>query len=467
MTGTCDVAVIGAGPAGMAAAVEAVSHGLSVVVLDEQPEPGGQIYRNISTNAASASRINTILGPDYQKGAALAQQFLSACEAGRIDYRRDATVWQVDDDLTIHLSQGGRATDLRARRIIVATGAMERPVPIPGWTLPGVLGAGAAQIMLKSACAVPDGPVVIAGCGPLLLLVAQQLVDAGARVSALLETTRFSDFLAALPALPGALRGHAMLRKGMAMRRRINEAGVSIHAGVSALEAVGGDRVKAVRFMRAGVIGEIAASTVLLHQGVVPNTQLTWQLGCEHVWDDAQRCWRPALDGWGNTSIDGVVVAGDGGGIGGAEAAAVAGRIAGLDAAHRLDKLGGAERGTATAPLRRELTTHLAIRPFLDALFKPSREILAPVNPDTIVCRCEEVTAGAIRDAVALGAAGPNQMKSYLRCGMGPCQGRFCGLTVAEIIAAERGISMEETGYYRIRPPIKPVTLGELAGLDD
>ena len=150
----------------------------------------------------------------------------------------------------------------------------------------------------------------------------------------------------------------------------------------------------------------------------------------------------------------------------GAEAAALAGRIAGLEAACRLGKLPAEDRSALAASLRRELAGHLAIRPLLDTLFRPSAEILAPPDAATVVCRCEEVTAGAIRDAVALGATGPNQMKAYLRCGMGPCQGRLCGLTVAEIIAAERGKTVAETGYYRIRPPIKPVTLGELAGLD-
>jgi NADPH-dependent 2,4-dienoyl-CoA reductase/sulfur reductase-like enzyme len=466
MTETCDVAVIGAGPAGMAAAVEIAAQGLSVVVLDEQPEPGGQIYRNISTNTANHARINDILGPDYRRGETLARDFADACEAGPIDYRRDSVVWQVDDDLTMHLSRNGAASDLQARRIVVATGAMERPVPIPGWTLPGVMGAGGAQIMLKAAHAVPDGPVVLAGCGPLLLLVARQLLDAGAEVAALLETTRFSDYWAALPALPGALRGHAMLRKGMAMRRQIDRAGVPIHAGVGALEAVGGERVEAVRFVRSGATGQIAVATLLLHQGVVPNVQITRQLGCAHEWNEPQRCWRPVLDDWGNADIEGIAVAGDGGGIGGAEAAAVAGRIAGLEAAHRLGKLAAAERDARAAPLRRELAGHLAIRPLLDTLFRPRADMLAPPDPATVVCRCEEVTAGATRDAVALGATGPNQAKAYLRCGMGPCQGRFCGLTVAEIIAAETGRSMEETGYYRIRPPIKPVTLGELAGID-
>jgi len=466
MTATCDLAVIGAGPAGMAAAEEAASHGLRVVVLDEQPEPGGQIYRNISTNVLYDGALNRILGPDYMQGATLARRFVMACEDGRIDYRTDAVVWQVDDDLIVHLSRNGVAEDLRARRIVVATGAMERPVPIPGWTLPGVMGAGAAQIMLKASAAVPDGPVVLAGAGPLLLLVAQQLLDAGARVAALLETTRFSDYLAALPKLPAALRNHATLRKGMSMRRRIDRAGVAIHAGVSGLAAVGDDRVAAVRFARGGMIGEIPATLLLLHQGVVPNVQVTRQLGCAHVWDFAQRCWRPALDDWGNTSIDGIAVAGDGGGIAGAEAATLAGRLVGLDAVHRLGKLDASERDARATPLRRARSAQLAVRPLLDALFRPPAEILVPPDAATVVCRCEEVTAGMIRAAVTLGATGPNQMKSYLRCGMGPCQGRFCGLTVAEIIAAERGQSMEETGYYRIRPPIKPVTLAELAGMD-
>lgn len=466
MTAAFDLAVIGAGPAGMAAAEEAASHGLRVVVLDEQPEPGGQIYRNITSNILHDGALNRILGPDYLNGATLARRFVMACEDGRIDYRSEAVVWQVDDDLTIHLSRNGAAEDLRARRIVVATGAMERPVPIPGWTLPGVMGAGAAQIMLKASNAVPDGPVVLAGAGPLLLLVAQQLVEAGAHVAAVLETTRFSDYLAALPKLPVALRNHAALRKGMAMRRRVDRAGVPIHAGVSDLAAIGSGKVEAIRFARGGMIGEIPVSTLLLHQGVVPNVQVTRQLGCDHVWDAAQRCWRPALDDWGNTSIDGIAVAGDGGGIAGAGAAALTGQILGLDAAHRLGTLDAGERDSRAAPLRRARATELAVRPLLDTLFRPPAEILAPPDAGTVVCRCEEVTAGAIRDAVTLGATGPNQMKSYLRCGMGPCQGRLCGLTVAEIIAAERGQSMEETGYYRIRPPIKPVTLGELAGID-
>ena len=466
MTAACDIAVIGAGPAGMAAAEEASAHGLRVVVLDEQPEPGGQIYRNISTNTRNGSQINEILGTDYRKGATLARRFAMACEDGRTEYRSEAPVWQVDRDLTLHFSHAGGADDLRPRHLIVATGAMERPVPIPGWTLPGVMSAGGAQIMLKAARAVPDGSVVVAGAGPLLLLVAGQLADAGAEIMAVLETTGTADYLAALPKLPAALRAQGDLRKGIAMRRSLRNAKIPIYSGVSALAAVGSDRFEAIRFMHRGKSREISAGTLLLHHGVVPNVQITRQLGCDHAWDEAQRCWRPVLDDWYNASIPGVAVAGDGGGIAGAEAAALAGRIAALQAAHSLGRLPAEERDAKAAPLRRDLAGHLAIRPLLDALFRPTQEILAPPGAATVVCRCEEVTAGGIRDAVALGATGPNQMKAYLRCGMGPCQGRLCGLTVSEIIAEARGKTVAETGYYRIRPPIKPVTLGELAGMD-
>ena len=466
MTAGCDIAVIGAGPAGMAAAEEASAHGLRAVVLDEQPEPGGQIYRNISTNSVNAPRLNDILGPDYQRGATLARQFVMAGEDDRIDYRPDALVWQVDRDLTVHFSRAGGADCLRPSHLIVATGAMERPVPIPGWTLPGVMSAGGAQIMLKAARAVPDGPVVLAGAGPLLLLVARQIADAGADITAVLETTGAVDYIAAMPKLPAALRAHGDLRTGRAMRRSLRRARVPVYSGARAFAAVGSDRLEAVRFVHRGKAREIATSTLMLHHGVVPNVQVTRQLGCEHAWDEAQRCWRPVLDGWYNTSLDGVAVAGDGGGIAGAEAAALAGRIAGLGAAHRLGRLSADLRDAKAAPLRRQLARHLAIRPLLDALFRPPQEILSPPASATVVCRCEEVTAGAIRDAVALGATGPNQMKAYLRCGMGPCQGRLCGLTVAEIIAEARGKTVAETGYYRIRPPIKPVTLGELAGVD-
>ena len=180
----------------------------------------------------------------------------------------------------------------------------------------------------------------------------------------------------------------------------------------------------------------------------------------------AQRCFIPRVDAWGAASCAGIQFAGDCAGIAGAAAAAEAGRLAAFEAAHRLQRIDAAERDRrARAPAAR-LRRDRRIRPLLEALYRPQDRHVAPVRDDVVVCRCEETTAGEVRGAVAHGCPGPNQMKAYLRCGMGPCQGRLCGLTVTELIAAARRVDPGAIGYYRIRPPIKPLALGELAALE-
>jgi len=462
MNESTDLIVIGAGPAGMAAAATAATLGLTVTVLDEQARCGGQIYRNISKNADKNQELLEILGTDYARGSALAKEFADS----DIDYRPDTTVWQVGAGGSVSISRDGKAESIQGRHILVATGALERPVPVPGWTLPGVMSAGAAQTLLKGSAMVPSGRVVIAGSGPLLLLVAQQLAAAGAEVAALLETTKPGAYLAAAGTIFGALKAPEYLRKGLDMRGRVRATGMPWHTGIRGLAAEGEGRLERVSFDDAGKRRSIDADVLLLHEGVVPHVQITRQLGCDHEWVDDQRFWRPVLDDWGGTSIEGISVAGDGGGIGGAEAAAVAGRLAALEIAHRLEVLASGGRDARAQSWRAEWTRHMAIRPLLDRLFRPNPEILVPRDDATVICRCEEVTAGQLREGVALGATGPNQLKAYMRCGMGPCQGRLCGLTVAEVIAEARGKPVAEIGYYNIRPPIKPVTLGELAALD-
>lgn len=460
MTDSIDLIVVGAGPAGLSAATLASEHGLSVLLLDEQGAPGGQIYRNIEHNDANDPETCAILGAEYTYGAALA----SACRQTVVTYTPNATVWRIDPDGTVAYSIDGAARTVRGHRVILATGAMERPVPIPGWTMPGVMTAGAAQTLLKSSAMLPAGRLVVAGAGPLAMLVTQQLIAAGADVAALLETTRKRDYITNVMSLPQALPGLEYLRRGLAMRRAIRASGVPIYSGVTALAARGGDRLASVRFRENGERIAIDIDTLLLHDGVVPNVQATRQLGCIHEWVEPQRYWRPLCDEWGATSIDAIAVAGDGAGISGARAAEYYGQLAALDAAHRLERIYKGERDSAARPIRAALRPHMAIRPLLDGVFAPS--FTAPDDDDTIICRCEEVTAGDVRAAVAQGVMGPNQLKAFTRCGMGPCQGRNCGLTAAELIAETQGVTVPEAGYFRLRPPIKPITLGELAAMD-
>ena len=209
-----------------------------------------------------------------------------------------------------------------------------------------------------------------------------------------------------------------------------------------------------------------SATFLLLHHGVVPNTQMSRLLRVEHVWDAHQLAWHPQVDDWGQTSLPGFRIAGDGASIAGALAAQAGGTIAALGAAHALDRLTDGERDARALPARRALAQQLRIRPFLDALYRPPQWIDTP-SDDTIVCRCEEVTAGQVREMARLGRQGPNQTKFFSRCGMGPCQGRMCGLVVTQILAAELHQPPQQIGAYRIRSPLRPIPLASLAAMSD
>jgi NADPH-dependent 2,4-dienoyl-CoA reductase/sulfur reductase-like enzyme len=453
---TVDFAIVGAGPAGMAATILAAELGLDTLLLDEQEGPGGQIYRAIE-RAGTGPAAPSPLGPDYLVGQPLA----AALRASGVRYRSATTVWHIDPDGTLSLAGDGASETVTARHILLATGAIERPVPVPGWTLPGVMTVGAAQILLKTADLVPDGRAVLAGQGPLLYLAALQLARAGAPPLALLETTPHENYHAAARHLGELWAGRGALGKGLALMLGIRRAGIPVRRGVRGLRALGRTRLE--RIVWEG--GEIAAEHLFLHEGVIPNTQISLALQLAHHWDEAQLCWRPSVDQWGRTSLPTIAIAGDGAGIAGAEAAALSGRLAALDAAAALGRIGEAERDRRAAPLRAELARERAIRPFLDALYRPGYSVLAPADDDTIACRCEEVTVGQIRRAVRLGAPGPNQLKAFTRCGMGPCQGRICGPIVGAVIAEARGVPIRDIGTYRPRAPYKPITVGALAGM--
>lgn len=287
------------------------------------------------------------------------------------------------------------------------------------------------------------------------------MIKAGVRPLAILDTTPTGAWRRAWPHLSAALINSSQLLRGLGFMRAIRKAGVPVLRGVTAVEAMGEDRLKSVRYQIKDEWHTMPAGLLLLHEGVVPHTHMAMSIGVDHRWDEAQQCWHPVLNDEGQTSVPGVSIAGDGGGIGGWRVAVLDGRIAGLAAAKAL----GFDTPDSILQhgARRKAQS---IRPFLDAVYRPRKALLAPAD-DVIVCRCEEKTAGDLRAAVALGCVGPNQVKSFTRCGMGPCQGRLCALTLTTLVADTRGISPGETGYLRIRPPLKPVTLGELASLAD
>ncbi len=447
-----DLIIVGAGPAGMAAAATAARGGAKVLLLDEQPHAGGQIYRDLGVNGDP----KPYLGKGYASGRSLVENL----GAERITAEFGATVWRVEDGPRVVWSRDGESHVCSARHILLAGGAQERPVPFPGWTLPGVMPAGAAQILMKSSGMLPCD-AVLAGSGPLLYLIAAQMIDAGAPPKAVVETQTVAMMLRASKHLPRALLAAPTLIKGLGLIRKINKAGVKRFKGASGFQArQTEDGGVAFVFSARGRKHQITTSLLLTHQGVVPSTHISRAAGVVHEWNEAQQAIQPLTDKWGRTGVSGVHIAGDGAGIGGADAAKAKGQLAALDILLRLGLLSKGRRDQGSAIPRAALRQTMAIRSFLDAAYAPLPEFTAPKG-DTIVCRCEEISAAEIRQSLIDGTNGPRQLKTATRAGMGPCQGRMCDLTVRGILKS----CGTNPSMPRARSPIKPVKLGELAGL--
>jgi thioredoxin reductase len=450
-----DLVIIGAGPAGMAAAIEASEGGLRALILDDQPAPGGQVYRHVLQNAVRRE-ASSYLGGDYWSGQALADAFA----ASSAELWSQSRVWQITGDREVFFSRHGAAQSVSAGAILIATGAMERPMPVRGWTLPGVMSVGAAQTMLKTNGSGADG-AVFAGSGPLFYLTIWQYLQAGLAVRAVVDTAPARMTLAQYWLAVPALLQPELLLKGLRWRAAIRRK-TDYFAQATSVAINGEDRVTGLSFTDAsGQRQTIPAEHLFIHQGVVPNTSLTMASDLAHRWCPRQLCWHPRTDMFGESSVAGLFVAGDGMGIAGAAAAVSSGRLA---ARRIIARARG--RALPMAPVWRFLKwRQAAIRPFLDSLFRPPDEWRVPQDDKAIVCRCEALTKADVATAIALGVSGPNQLKGYCRAGMGRCQGRMCALTIQKMIHDHGGLPEDRVGHLRIRPPIRPLTVGELAAL--
>lgn len=450
-----DLLIIGAGSAGMSAAITARELGLSVEVVEERETAGGNLHHHGNREVGAMVSEHA---PDHARGKELLARF-EHCGA---TLTTGAFPWRIEPNGSVALA--GKARDTRSPKFtLIATGAMERPVAFPGWTLPGVMGAGAVQLMLKGSGIVPDGDIVLAGAGPLLYLVAWQLHRVGATPRAILDSSKASDRFSALPALLG-VKDRGPVFRGLAMLRDLRRAGV-IFQRVESIRATGETRAETVICETARGSIELPADVLLVHDGVIPSTQLSRLAGCAHVWDEAQQAHRPVTDAWGMSSSGALFIAGDCGGIGGGKAAEGRGAIAALAIAGKLGRLSVHERDLKAAPHRKSLDVELRLRRFLDILYPPHLSKAGLAHQDTVVCRCENVTAGQLTEAIAAGADGPGKLKAFTRAGMGPCQGRMCGPNLVRLLNEEKGLP-EADLMLNIRAPLKPVSLGEIAGLD-
>jgi glycine/D-amino acid oxidase-like deaminating enzyme len=441
----CDLLVVGAGPAGLSAAIAAAEAGCSVQVLDERDAPGGQYLKPLAASHAHAA-------PDrqFRQSAALRER---ATRAG-VALQHGATVWGAFAPDEIAALVAGRNTVFRPRRLVLAPGAHERPVPIPGWTTPGVMTTGALQTLARANRVSPARRVVIAGNGPLNLQLAVELVEGGVEVAAVLEAAPKPGFRALREAGRLARFAPDLAWDGLRYLAVLKRAGVPVIWGATALEAEGEGRFAALRAATPEGELRIAAEACALNYGFQPETGLARALGCAHRFEGSGLGRLETVIGLdGRTSVSEVFAIGDGAQVGGARVALARGRLAGISAARDLGRDVAPDSATLAALARAEAFQAALWRFFAVPAFDVTR-----VTDATVVCRCEEVTAGALRVAQAEGAASLAALKKATRAGMGRCQGRMCGATVARFAG-----SAEEPGWAAPRAPVKPVPALALA----
>jgi NADPH-dependent 2,4-dienoyl-CoA reductase/sulfur reductase-like enzyme len=445
--------VVGAGPAGMRAAQQLVAAGQRPVVIDEAQRFGGQIYRQ--PPAVMQRERRDLYGFEAGRAAAVLDRFESLLP--QIDYRPDTLVWQIEAN-ALQLLHAGRTHTLPFDALILATGATDRVLPFPGWTLPGVYTLGAAQVALKHQACLIGPRVVFAGTGPLLYLVAWQYASHGGQVAAVLDS---APAMAKLRAAPRMLARPAVAAKGAYFLARLRLMGIPVHSGVSLLKAEGKERVTSLTWRAKGSTRTTECDAIGFGHGLRSETQLADLAGCEFGYSEIEQAWLPTRDAAGRTSVRGVYLAGDGAGILGADAAELSGARAGLAA---LEDLGQpAAMNNAAAQIQRETQPHITFRRGLETAFPPPRRWAAEAPDDLIVCRCEEITAGELRACVReTGTREMNRLKALTRIGMGRCQGRMCAPAAARLLAEAAACALKDVGRLRGQAPIKPLPISLL-----
>ncbi len=458
MSNHYDAIVIGAGPAGLTSSSILSEMGLKVLNIDEQNRIGGQIYRNIEN--ASKENLDK-MGPEYRRGLELAKRF----NKSGAEYLSNAAVWNIEPEGRVCFSHQGSSERITANYVVIATGAMERPMPFPGWTLPGVMGAGAVNGLAKEANLTPSGTVVLAGSGPLLLLEAALLIEKKINIAAILETTPKIPSPTVLSHLAKGLLGTEFLMKGMKMLLDIKKSKVPHYKGVTNLSAYGDEAITGITAECGGKKLDFTAEMLLVHFGVIPDTHIYRLAGCKMEWNEGQRYWYPATDKWGRTNFEKIFGAGDGTGVSGALSAEYKGELAALEVACCHGVIPSYERDRLAETPLSLLKKDGYPRPLIDAVFAPDPKRFS-FDDSTTICRCESITVGGVRKVVEEGVTDVNEVKTITRCGMGPCQGRMCGPALGEIVAAELDRSIPATGLLSVRPPLKQIPLGEIAAMN-
>jgi NADPH-dependent 2,4-dienoyl-CoA reductase/sulfur reductase-like enzyme len=462
-----DVLVVGGGPGGLAAAAAAAESGAEVVLVDERPKLGGQYFKQPS-DAFDVDESE--LDAQYRRGRDLIRRL----ERSGATLERGVQIWGAASPHELLAVAEGRALLLRPRRLVLATGAYERGVPLPGWTLPGFMTTGAVQTLMRAYQVLPGRRVLVSGNGPLNVQVAAELTRAGATVVALCESAPRSIGRGGAVARM-ALAAPGLVRDGLHYLAALRRARVPMLFGHSVVRAEGTERVERAVVAQLDSGGRAVPGSerafdvdaVCVGFGFLPSNELARTLGVRHVFDPGLGQLTAVRTAAGRTSVDDVWVAGDGGGTGGARLAQSAGVLAGVDVVRSLDR-------TPTPALEREARQAERARRrdarfqrALASLYAAPRLLDQLAGRDTYVCRCERVSLAAVEEAFAGGIESIGAVKRVTRAGMGRCQGRYCAPVLAELAARRSAGPLEEDAWFAPSPPFKPLPVAVVAAAAD
>jgi NADPH-dependent 2,4-dienoyl-CoA reductase/sulfur reductase-like enzyme len=459
-----DLLVVGGGPAGISAARAASEAGLNVVLIDERPSLGGQIYKQPGPGF-------TVPDP-----AAMDRQFrygrslIESLHGTRVEVRLRTSVVAVEDQQVVLVTEGSPAQTVTATRMVLAPGAHDRPVPFPGWTLPGVVTAGGLQTLAKTQRVLPGERMLFAGSGPVALAFPAQLAHYGAHIVAALEAGPAPN-TADLFRIARAARGNAaLLRDAARYRSLLLRHRVPVRYGRIVVRIEGDGRVE--RAVHAAVDSDwqvipgteqsVEVDVVCVGYGFIPSVELLRLVGCDFGYDEDLGGYVVHRDEWQRTTVGGVYAAGDGAGVEGSFVAMDEGRIAGLAAALDAGAISVSDASVAAAPARRRLARRRALSSATSRLYRVGPGIFELSTEDTVVCRCEGVRQRDL-DAAIESTDDINVAKAYTRAGMGPCQGKNCQRQVAALIARRHGHTIADIPLATPRMPVRPVPIGALA----
>ena len=481
--GNVDIAIIGGGPAGIMAALESTAHGAKVVLIDYRDRLGGNYYKDLRPGYRGG-----LVGQQGDSHDEELEQLLTKVHQNQIPILSDTTVWGVFDESGLTLAMGGSASsenvarrcfvlatqkprsagDIVAKSIIVAPGVYDRSIPFPGWTLPGIMSVGGAQLVLKNQGVLPGRRVMVAGTGPLLLALSASLAEAGADVVGVLDTSAVWDgWQQGLQAFFGQWK---RVKEAWNYLKTLRAHQIPYHLRYAVFEATGNDLLEGVTFGRvdsagypmAGSERQIDVDTLCISYGFLPSTNLTLHLGCAHIFDHDLQTYVPEHTENMETSVPGVLVAGDVTGVGGKDLAQLQGRVAGLTACLHLKLINRQEAEEKRRWLRSKMGSEIRFREALWRHFR-FREGLRNLSTDeTVICRCEAVKRDFIEQAIDEGYADLSAIKRRTRAGMGPCQGRYCTGSVTDILAYKMGTDSSTIKPLKVRPPIMPIMMKDL-----